>query len=549
MMRAARPIFARAARKAPRRHMSPPGYAGAMTKVVCTLGPATETQERVQELCDAGMACARLNFSHVTDYSEPAAKMALVRAARGEHAKLEGTIEAAGSLHSNLRAVLLDTKGPEVRTGALPGNADGFVIEDGMEVCCTFEDVSGDPAVKEGDAKCRLHVDYESLPTTVQVDSKILLDDGLISLRVTHVGTNVVTAIAENAGPIKARKGVNLPGSILDLPALTAKDKEDITWAVLEGADFVALSFVRTARNVRSCRAFMERCGTEARIPQIISKIENQEGVDNFDEILEASDGIMVARGDLGVEIAFEKVFAAQRYMVDACNRVGKPVIVATQMLDSMMRQPRPTRAEVTDVAAAVMDGADAVMLSGETAAGKYPLESIKAMKSILREADDIIDETTSYARSAKKSANVVPLADVELDAVARAACRAAEALDAKLITCVTRSGQLAKAVARHRPSVPIVAFCYDAAVGRSLALHRAVTPILLDAGAAKCDVLGTSMGLLRAESVRTCRELGYVADGDRVVSVDRALGKAHDAFAVAQTLKIYTVSAEGGEI
>jgi len=206
--------------------------------------------------------------------------------------------------------------------------------------------------------------------------------------------------------------------------------------------------------------------------------------------MLRAGDGVMVARGDLGVEIDFEKVFAAQRYMVDACNRVGKPVIVATQMLDSMMRQPRPTRAEVTDVAAAVLDGADAVMLSGETAAGKYPLEALRAMKSIIREADAIIDgksregETSgkSYARSAQKSANVVPLQDVELDAVARAACRAADALDAKLITCVTRSGQLAKAIARHRPSIPIVAFCYTAEVGRSLALHRAVTPILLDA-------------------------------------------------------------------
>jgi pyruvate kinase len=489
MMRGVRPLARRLSTSCEGK-----AYAGAMTKVVCTLGPATETQERVQELCDAGMACARLNFSHVTDYSEPAAKMELVRAARGEHAKLEGTIHDAGSRHANLRAVLLDTKGPEVRTGTLPGNADSFIIEDGMEVCCTFDDVSGDEPVKAGDSKCRLHVDYESLPSTVSIGSKILLDDGLISLVVTSIGSDSVTAIAENSGPIKARKGVNLPGSILDLPALTPKDKEDIQWAVETGADFVALSFVRSARNVRSCRAFMERCcpDQKTRMPQIISKIENQEGVDNFDEILEASDGVMVARGDLGVEIDFEKVFAAQRYMVDACNRVGKPVIVATQMLDSMMRQPRPTRAEVTDVAAAVLDGADAVMLSGETAAGKYPIESLQAMKSIIREADAIIDgksregETSgkSYARSAQKSANVVPLQDVELDAVARAACRAADALDAKLITCVTRSGQLAKAVARHRPSIPIVAFCYTAEVGRSLALHRAVTPILLDAGA-----------------------------------------------------------------
>ena len=195
------------------------------------------------------------------------------------------------SRHANLRAVLLDTKGPEVRTGTLPGNADSFIIEDGMEVCCTFDDVSSDEPVKPGDSKCRLHVDYESLPSTVSIGSKILLDDGLISLQVTSIGSDSVTAIAENSGPIKARKGVNLPGSILDLPALTPKDKEDIQWAVETGADFVALSFVRSARNVRSCRAFMERCcpDQKTRMPQIISKIENQEGVDNFDEILEAS--------------------------------------------------------------------------------------------------------------------------------------------------------------------------------------------------------------------------------------------------------------------
>lgn len=546
--RVAQPLAQRAARP-----LSTTTYGTNMTKIVCTLGPSSETAERVQELVDNGMTCTRLNFSHVGDYSEPAGKLALVRGARGEHMRLEGRLEARleRDLPPNLRAVLVDTKGPEVRTGPLPGNADVLEIADGATVVCTFADVSGD-APPEAGAPLRLHVDYESLPSTVSVGGLVLLDDGLIALRVTSIETTGVTCVAENAGPIKARKGVNLPDTILDLPALTAKDKEDLAWSVDVGADYVALSFVRNASNVRSCRAFLERCraraGSDAPLPLIVSKIENQEGVDNFNEILEASDGIMVARGDLGVEIAFEKVFAAQRYMVDACNRVGKPVIVATQMLDSMMRQPRPTRAEVTDVAAAVMDGADAVMLSGETAAGKYPLESIKAMKSILREADDIIDETTSYARSAKKSANVVPLADVELDAVAKAAVDAAHVLGAKLITCITMSGSLARAVARHRPNAPVLAFCYSADVARRLQLHRAIHPVLLDACATDQNpyLAGTRMGLLRAESIRASKELGHIKDGDRVVSVDRNKGKMHDAFSLGTSLKIFTV---GGDV
>ncbi|KAH8058467.1 pyruvate kinase [Aureococcus anophagefferens] len=369
-------------------------YGTNMTKIVCTLGPSSETAERVQELVDNGMTCTRLNFSHVGDYSEPAGKLAL---------------------------------GPEVRTGPLPGNADVLEIADGMTVVCTFADVSGDAPPEPG-APLRLHVDYESLPSTVSVGGLVLLDDGLIALRVTSIKTTGVTCVAENAGPIKARKGVNLPDTILDLPALTAKDKEDLAWSVDVGADYVALSFVRNASNVRSCRAFLERCraraGSDAPLPLIVSKIENQEGVDHFDEILEASDGIMVARGDLGVEIAYAKVFAAQRMMVAKCNAAGKPVIVATQMLDSMMRMPRPTRAEVTDVAAAVLDGADAVMLSGETAAGKYPVQALAAMRAICAEADAIRD-------AAPPNAAVEPLADVELDAVAKAAVDAAHSIRA----------------------------------------------------------------------------------------------------------------------
>ena len=530
-------------RAAASRFASTTAYGTNMTKVVCTLGPSTETAERVQELVDNGMTCTRLNFSHVGSYAEPAAKMALVREAKGVQASLEGAFK---ELPPNLRAVLVDTKGPEVRTGALPGGAEVLEIGDGMEVVCTFDDVSGDAAPAAGDASMRLHVDYPSLATTVKVGGLVLLDDGLIALRVVSIQGGSVTCVAENAGPIKARKGVNLPDTILDLPALTAKDKEDLKWSVESGADYVALSFVRNASNVRSCRAYLERCRTafgddSGSLPLIVSKIENQEGVDHFDEILAASDGIMVARGDLGVEIAYPKVFAAQRMMVAKCNAVGKPVIVATQMLDSMMRMPRPTRAEVTDVAAAVLDGADAVMLSGETAAGKYPVQALAAMRAICAEADAIRD-------AAPPDAAVEPLADVELDAVAKAAVDAAHVLGAKLITCITMSGSLARAVARHRPNAPVLAFCYSADVARRLQLHRAIHPVLLDACATDQNpyATGTRMGLLRAESIRASKELGHIKDGDRVVSVDRNKGKMHDAFSLGTSLKIFTV---GGDV
>lgn len=517
------------------------GYGHGMTKVVCTLGPSSETAERVQELCDGGMSCSRLNFSHVGSYDEPAEKMGLVRAAKGVHTLLEEPLIRSGSVPPNLRAVLVDTKGPEVRTGPLPGGADVREIAAGETVLLTHDDVAGDAA----DATLRLHVDYAALPQTVAVGGLVLLDDGLVGLRVEKIEGSTVVCVAENGGPIKARKGVNLPGAKLDLPALTAKDKGDLAWAVENGADFIALSFVRSAANVRTCRAFLERCRGDAAdttpLPSIISKIENAEGVEHFDAILEASDGIMVARGDLGVEIAFEKVFAAQRMMVAACNEAGKPVIVATQMLDSMMRSPRPTRAEVTDVASAVLDGADAVMLSGETAAGAYPLEALAAMRAVCAEADAIVDAGDGFDRRPR------PLDDEELDAVARGAVSAASRLGAKMISCITLTGSLARALARHRPTRPVVAFCFDAAVARKLQLHRGVFPILLDACVDASNPYadgGTKMSVLRSESVRTCKELGYVAEGDVVVAVDRSRGKTGDTFALGTNMKVFKVTA-----
>lgn len=351
---------------------------GTNTKIVCTLGPATDKAEPIGLLVDQGMHVARLNFSHAgSDYTYPKSLIDLVRQAHGKHAVLaagspyigdeDGGDDSGAStpgrgriLPNNLRAILVDTKGPEIRTGPLPGNADIMEIPSDAIITLTTHDVSAEP-----EGTMSLHVDYMSIAKTVPVGGQILLDDGLIALEVIEVdpAREYVVCKALNGGPIKKNKGVNLPGRTLDLPALTDKDKRDLKWACEVGADYVAASFIRTAGNVRSVIAYLDRCiaalpdsysyngcgtGTKPIRPLVISKIESKEGLDNFDDILKESDGIMVARGDLGVEIPYSKVFAAQRMMVTKCNNAGKPVIVATQMLDSMQRNPRPTRAEVT---------------------------------------------------------------------------------------------------------------------------------------------------------------------------------------------------------
>ena len=524
-----------------------------MTKIVCTLGPATDTAAGVGDLVANGMHVARLNFSHAgTDYSYPEANLALVRNAAGRHSEL-----AAGAtmdVPSNLRAVLVDTKGPEIRTGPLQGNADVVEFAVGATIEVTTEDVSADPTPETPEGPHRLNVDYQSLAKSLSVGSQILLDDGLIALEVTHVENDSVTCVALNSGPIKKNKGVNLPDTELDLPALTDKDKRDLKWACEVGADFVAASFIRTAGNVRSVKAYLDRCIAELPAPDegkplplrplIISKIESKEGVDNFDEILDESDGIMVARGDLGVEIPFRKVFAAQKMMVEKCNAQGKPCIVATQMLDSMQRNPRPTRAEVTDVGTAVLDGADAVMLSGETAAGAYPIESLQAMRMIVKEADQIIDQGASLNR-VNVNESLVDIANIQEDqclhAVAKSSVKSARDLGAKLIIVITSSGKVARFVASHRPTVPVLAFCTDPQVARRLQLNRGILPVMLQSTLDPLSA-GTRMGVLRAEAMRTAIELGFARSGDRVITVDRTVGKPHDMHTHSFNMKMSTL-------
>jgi len=516
---------------------------GTNTKIVCTLGPSTDQPEPVGKLVKCGMTVARLNFSHVQSYDYPAANMALVRNSPGKSATLAaGAAVPPEDIPLNLRAILVDTKGPEIRTGPLPGDAATMEIPIDAEVIVTTKEVSQLPM-----DTMSLMVDYQSIVKAVPVGGHILLDDGLIALEVTSVEHDHLVCIALNGGPIKKNKGVNLPGIELDLPALTEKDKEDLKWACENGADFVAASFIRTAANVRSVIAYLDRCIadldpslTKPLRPLVISKIESKEGVDHFDEILEASDGIMVARGDLGVEIPYSRVFAAQRMMVEKCNRVGKPVIVATQMLDSMMRNPRPTRAEVTDVGTAVMDGADAVMLSGETAAGKYPIESLKAMVSVVWEADQIVNKESSIMWNEEMHRKMSPLQQ-ELDAVAASAVRSAKDMGAKMIVLISSTGESARAVARHRPTVPVVAFCTNQQVARQLQLHRSISPMLmhssLDPNSNK-----TRMGLLRAEAMRTLKEIGWAKAGDRVIIVDRTRGKDTDMHEFSHNMKVVTL-------
>jgi pyruvate kinase len=317
--------------------LNKPPLTGCMTKVVCTIGPATDSVAQINKLVDQGMNVARLNFSHAgSDYSYPEECLEKIRNAPGRHDQLmTGSYSHSHVLPNNVRGVLVDTKGPEIRTGPLQGNVESVELKVNDVVEFTTDDVSGDPAPKPDDTCHRIQVDYMSMADTLKVGNQVLLDDGLIALEVTevHTASKTVVCTALNGGPIKKNKGVNLPDTILNLPALTDKDKRDLKWACQVGADFVAASFIRTAANVRSVVAYLDRCiaevpprpdGTPPLRPLVISKIESKEGVDNYSEILAESDGIMVARGDLGVEILYSKVFAAQKMMIEEANIAGK---------------------------------------------------------------------------------------------------------------------------------------------------------------------------------------------------------------------------------
>ena len=413
-----------------------------MTKVVCTIGPKTESVEMLTKLVESGMNVMRLNFSH-GDFEEHGTRIKRIREVMEKTGKNIG--------------ILLDTKGPEIRTGKLEGGKD-ILLEAGNTIKITTD-------YSHVGNKDKISVSYPGIVDDLKPGNTVLLDDGLVGLEVTEIKGNEIICKVINTGELGETKGVNLPGVSVGLPALSEKDIADLKFGCEQGVDFVAASFIRKASDVAEVRKVLDENGG-ANI-KIIPKIENQEGVDNFDEILELSDGIMVARGDLGVEIPAEEVPFVQKMMIRKCNAAGKPVITATQMLDSMIRNPRPTRAEAGDVANAILDGTDAVMLSGESAKGKYPVEAVQMMASISKRTDEF-----------KKFKNpIVPKTGTVTvtEAISIGAVESTQILDAKLIICWTKSGRAARMLRKYGPTVPIIALTDSEQTARQLALVRGV--------------------------------------------------------------------------
>ena len=447
------------------------------TKIVCTIGPASESSENLSLLMKKGMDICRLNFSHGT-HDEHKVRIDRIKTVRNELCKPV--------------AILLDIKGPEIRTGRFSELEVELVA--GQEFVITMEDVIGDSQI--------CSVSYKELINDVNIGDKILIDDGLIELTVKNIEGNQIITKVENGGIVKNNKGVNVPNVKINLPAITKKDKEDILFGIENDIDFIAASFVRKASDVMAIREILEE--NDATHIQIISKIENQEGVDNIDEILQVSDGIMVARGDLGVEIPTEEIPIVQKRLIKKANLLSKPVITATQMLDSMMRNPRPTRAEVTDVANAIYDGTDSIMLSGETAAGKYPIESIETMSRIATRIEATLDyENILRNRQLQKAITIT-------NAISHASCTTAIDVEASAIITATTSGYTAKAVSSYRPKAPIIAFVNSDRVRRQLSLIWGVETVLGD----KVD----STDEMFEQSVKLSLKQGYVNLGDRVV-------------------------------
>ena len=447
------------------------------TKIVCTLGPASEKEEVLRELIKSGLNVCRMNFSH------------------GSHEEHKGRMDLVKKLREELNmptAILLDTKGPEIRTGQF--DAPEVLLEEGQTFTITMKDVMGN--------KERCTVSYKGLANDVKAGDTILIDDGLVGLTVKEVNGDDIVCEVQNSGIVKNHKGVNVPGVKVNLPAITEKDRSDIEFGIEQGIDFIAASFVRKVSDVLAIREILEE--NNATHIKIISKIENQEGVDNLDEIIEVSDGIMVARGDLGVEIPTEEIPVVQKLMIKKCNEAGKPVITATQMLDSMIRNPRPTRAEVTDVANAIYDGTDAIMLSGETAAGKYPVEAVKTMATIAKRAEETIRNKKGQVN---RSNNVT-------DAISYATCATARDLEARAILSATASGHTARMVSKFRPDCPIVATTNNEGVRRQLSLTWGVHPVMTENCQNTDQIIESSIEAAKAANYLNTNDLVVITAG-----------------------------------
>lgn len=443
------------------------------TKIVCTIGPVSEGKDKVQELLSAGMDVARLNFSHGT---------------HEEHGTRMSVLKNEASRQGKHLAILLDTKGPEIRTGMV--SEDGVALENGAVFVLDVD------LQTPGDVH-RVGITYQNLWQEVRPHSHILIDDGQLDLEVTSVEEERIATVVANGGVLKSQKGVNVPESDISLPALSDQDLLDIRFGLSQGIDFIAASFTRKAEDIIAVRRVVEEAGASVKI---IAKIESREGIRNIDAILEAADGLMVARGDLGVELPVEEVPVYQKEMIHKANLLGKPVIVATQMLDSMIRQPRPTRAEASDVANAILDGADAIMLSGETAAGRFPVEAVKMMDKIARRIESAHWESRS---SRHPQLNVV-------EAISYASYTIAEDLDAAAILTPTQSGMTPHMISKYRPKALVIGATPFPAVARQLSLVWGVQPLVVP------ESLGTDE--LLSVSVNTAFAKGLVQSGDVVV-------------------------------
>lgn len=447
------------------------------TKIVCTLGPASQEVNHLVNMINAGMNVARFNFSHGT---------------HEEHLGRFNNLKEARELAGKPCAILLDTKGPEIRTHDMQDDAIDLVT--GETVRVAMSEVLG--------TKEKFSVSYPDLINDVTVGSTILVDDGLVGLKVTELDfeNREIVTVVENAGRIKNKKGVNVPNVSVNLPGITPKDAADIKFGIEQGIDFIAASFVRRASDVLEITKILEE--NNATHIQIISKIENQEGVDNIDEILAVSQGLMVARGDLGVEIPTEEVPIVQKALIRKCNELGKTVITATQMLDSMQNNPRPTRAEAGDVANAIFDGTDAVMLSGESAAGKYPLEAVTTMARICVRTENALQDQDVFKLKQFKQDTT--------EAIGRSVGHNARNLGVETIVAATESGRTARLISKYRPQASIIALTFTEETQRGLALTWGVQPYVIERLSSTDEIF--------EKANEIAKEKGYSKPGDTII-------------------------------
>ena len=474
------------------------------TKIICTMGPNTNDRNLMKALAENGMDVARFNFSH-GDYEEQKMRLDMLKSVREE---LDLPI-----------AALLDTKGPEIRTGVLK-DGKKVTLKEGQTYTLTTDDIIGDETMG--------HITYERLHEDVKAGNKILIDDGLIELDVVEVHGNNIVCTVVNGGELGEKKGVNVPNVKVKLPALTEKDKADILFGIEQGFDFIAASFVRTAAAILEIKEILSEHGSNM---AVIAKIENAEGIENLDAIIEASDGIMVARGDMGVEIPAQEVPYIQKMIIEKCNVACKPVITATQMLDSMIRNPRPTRAEVTDVANAVYDGTDAVMLSGETAMGKYPVEALSMMASIVEETEKHLDYS-AYRQRRVSAANVHNISN----AVCSSSVGTAHDLNAKAIVAPSITGFTTRMLSKWRPEALVIGLSPSSSAVRQMQLYWGVKPFHAKRAESTDVLIYSSIELLKAKNIVKEDDLVIVTAG--VVSPT----SKHEPAAHTNILRVVTV-------